>query len=126
MQNQAKREQFTIPIGPQHPALKEPGHFLFTVEGEIVTDAVVRLGYAHRGIEKATEQRNWIQNLYLLERICGICSHIHATAYSLGVRAACRCGSPPQGAGNPGFGCRAGTRPQPLAVAGCCRARSWF
>ncbi|MBE2267381.1 MAG: nickel-dependent hydrogenase large subunit [Anaerolinea sp.] len=79
------QEKFIIPIGPQHPALKEPGHFEFTVDGEVVTDASVRLGYAHRGIEKATESRNWIQNLYLLERICGICSHIHAMAYSLGV-----------------------------------------
>ena len=25
------------------------------------------------------------QNLYLLERVCGICSHIHAEAYCLGV-----------------------------------------
>jgi len=78
-------ESFTVPIGPQHPALKEPEHFLITVDGEIVTKAVVRLGYAHRGVEKATESRNWVQNLYLLERICGICSHIHATAYCLGV-----------------------------------------
>lgn len=51
-------EKFTIPIGPQHPALKEPANFLITVEGEIVTKAVVRLGYAHRGIEKGTESRN--------------------------------------------------------------------
>lgn len=78
-------ERFTIPIGPQHPALKEPGHFTFTVDGEIVTGATVRLGYAHRGIEKAVESRNWVQNLYLLERICGICSHIHALAYCQGV-----------------------------------------
>lgn len=78
-------ERFVIPIGPQHPALKEPGHFEFTVEGEIVTNASVRLGYAHRGIEKGTEDRNWTQNLYLLERICGICSHIHSTAYAVGV-----------------------------------------
>ncbi len=77
--------RFTIPIGPQHPALKEPGHFTFTVDGEVVTGASVRLGYAHRGIEKAVESRNWVQSLYLLERICGICSHIHATAYCLGV-----------------------------------------
>ena len=76
---------FTVPIGPQHPALKEPEHFLITVDGEIVTEAVVRLGYAHRGVEKATEGRNWVQNIYILERICGICSHIHATAYCLGV-----------------------------------------
>ncbi|HSL41832.1 MAG TPA: NADH-quinone oxidoreductase subunit C [Anaerolineales bacterium] len=76
---------FVVPIGPQHPALKEPGHFEFTVDGEIVTGAKMRLGYAHRGIEKAAESRNWIQNLYLFERVCGICSHTHALAYSLGV-----------------------------------------
>lgn len=78
-------ERFIIPIGPQHPALKEPGHFEFSVEGEMVTNATVRLGYAHRGIEKGTESRTWTQNLYLLERICGICSHIHSTAYAIGV-----------------------------------------
>lgn len=77
--------RFTVPIGPQHPALKEPGHFEFVVDGEIVKEASVRLGYVHRGIEKAVESRSWVQNLYLLERICGICSHIHATAYSIGV-----------------------------------------
>lgn len=76
---------FVVPIGPQHPALKEPGHFEFTVDGEIVTAARMRLGYAHRGIEKAAESRNWIQNLYLFERVCGICSHTHALAYCLGV-----------------------------------------
>jgi ech hydrogenase subunit E len=78
-------EKFIVPIGPQHPALKEPGHFEFAVDGEVVTGATVRLGYAHRGIEKGTESRTWTQNLYLLERICGICSHCHATAYALGV-----------------------------------------
>jgi len=76
---------FVVPIGPQHPALKEPGHFEFTVDGEMVTAARMRLGYAHRGIEKAAESRNWIQNLYLFERVCGICSHVHTMAYSMGV-----------------------------------------
>jgi len=85
MEPRIEVERFTIPMGPQHPALKEPGRFRITVEGEIVTQAVVRLGYAHRGIEKAAESRNWIRNQYLFERICGICSHIHATAYCLGV-----------------------------------------
>ena len=85
MQATEYAEKFVVPIGPQHPALKEPGHFEFTVDGEMVTSASVRLGYAHRGIEKAAEGRTWIQNLYLMERICGICSHIHATAYCLGV-----------------------------------------
>lgn len=89
-------ETFVIPIGPQHPALKEPGHFEFTVDGEIVIGATVRLGYAHRGIEKATEARNWTQNQYLLERVCGICSHVHAMAYCLGVEKLAQVDVPPR------------------------------
>lgn len=89
-------EKFIVPIGPQHPALKEPGHFEFQVDGETVTGASVRLGYVHRGIEKATESRNWTQNLYLVERICGICSHTHALCYSLGVEALAEVSVPPR------------------------------
>lgn len=74
-----------IPIGPQHPALKEPATFTIEVDGETIVDAEVRLGYNHRGIEKACEEQNYIQNIYLTERICGICSHTHTTCYSQAV-----------------------------------------
>jgi NADH-quinone oxidoreductase subunit D len=70
-----------IPIGPQHPALKEPESFLITLRGERITDMTVRLGYNHRGIEKACEQRTYIQDMYLVERVCGICSHSHSTCF---------------------------------------------
>ncbi|MDO8535505.1 MAG: nickel-dependent hydrogenase large subunit [Candidatus Omnitrophota bacterium] len=70
-----------IPIGPQHPALKEPESFLVTLRGEKITGLSVRLGYNHRGIEKACEERTYIQDVYLAERICGICSHAHSTAF---------------------------------------------
>ena len=74
--------QFVIPIGPQHPALKEPESFYFTVDGETVIDVEPRIGYNHRGIEKAMEARTYIQNLYITERVCGICSNAHQTAYT--------------------------------------------
>jgi len=77
--------KFTVPIGPQHPALKEPISLRMTLEGEIIRDADIRLGYNHRGIEKLAEERTWIQNIYLTERICGICSHSHSTCYTQGV-----------------------------------------
>ncbi len=113
-----KENKFIVPIGPQHPALKEPGHFEFTVDGEIVTGASVRLGYVHRGIEKGVEERNWIQNIYLLERICGICSHIHATAYVLGVEKLAGCHRSAPRPGHPHLVARAGTDSQPPVVAG--------
>ncbi|HUI69144.1 MAG TPA: NADH-quinone oxidoreductase subunit C [Spirochaetia bacterium] len=88
--------KFVVPIGPQHPALKEPAHFELEVDGEIVKDVSLRLGYVHRGIEKAAENQTWIRNLYLMERICGICSHIHATAYALGVEQLAGVTAPPR------------------------------
>ncbi|MEM2135671.1 MAG: nickel-dependent hydrogenase large subunit [Candidatus Jordarchaeaceae archaeon] len=74
-----------IPIGPQHPALKEPVNFTVEVDGEQVVDAKVRLGYNHRGIEKAAELRTYVRDIYLLERVCGICSHSHTTTFTQGV-----------------------------------------
>ena len=70
-----------IPIGPQHPALKEPACFTVSLNGEKLVDLDLRLGYNHRGVEKAAEGRTYIQNMYLFERVCGICSHSHATCF---------------------------------------------
>ncbi len=66
------------------------------MDGETVTDAAVRLGFVHRGIEKACESRNYTQDLYLLERICGICSHVHALAFVLGVEKLAEVEAPPR------------------------------
>ena len=74
-------KEITIPIGPQHPSLKEPGCFTITLDGEKVVKAVVGVGYNHRGLEKACEARTYIQDLYIIERVCGICSHTHSTAF---------------------------------------------
>ena len=71
----------TIPIGPQHPALKEPASFNVTLDGEKIVHMTLKLGYNHRGMEKAAESRTYVQNIYLLERVCGICSHSHSTCY---------------------------------------------
>ncbi len=68
-------------IGPQHPALLEPEKFDVTVEGEIVTKVEPRLGYVHRGIEKSAESRTYLQDVYLVERVCGICNPCHAYGF---------------------------------------------
>ena len=74
---------YIIPIGPYHPALEEPVHARLYTEGEVIKDAEVFVGYNHRGIEKLATERNAIQTLVLVERVCGICSHSHAFTYAL-------------------------------------------
>jgi len=80
-----KESTFHLPIGPQHPFLKEPAKFDFEINGEEIVGARMNIGYNHRGIEKACEERNYYQCIYLLERVCGICSHSHTTAFTQGV-----------------------------------------
>ena len=70
-----------IPFGPQHPVFPEPLQLTLTVEDEKVVDAVPGLGYVHRGLEKGAELNDYIKNIYLAERVCGICSFMHSWTY---------------------------------------------
>lgn len=71
-----------VPFGPQHPVFPEPIQLKITYEDEKVIDVVPALGYGHRGIEKACELNEYPKNVYLCERICGICSAVHGITYS--------------------------------------------
>lgn len=77
----AEGRQVKIIIGPQHPALLEPEKFSVTVDGETVTKVEPRIGYVHRGIEKSAETRTYLQDIYLVERVCGICNAVHAYTF---------------------------------------------
>lgn len=69
-----------IPIGPYHPLQEEPEFYKLVVDGEKVVDVDVRIGYNHRGIEKLSESKSYDQSIFLVERICGICSSSHPIA----------------------------------------------
>ncbi|MDL2316340.1 nickel-dependent hydrogenase large subunit [Desulfovibrio sp. OttesenSCG-928-A18] len=70
-----------IPFGPQHPVLPEPLHLKLALEDETVVEAVPALGYVHRGLEGLATRRDYSQMVYVVERVCGICSCIHAMCY---------------------------------------------
>ena len=74
-----------IPFGPQHPVLPEPIQLRLVMEEERVIEAVPALGYIHRGLEKLAEAKDFLQNTFLIERICGICSFMHALTYCQGI-----------------------------------------
>ncbi|MFX0168674.1 MAG: nickel-dependent hydrogenase large subunit [Candidatus Hodarchaeota archaeon] len=80
--NEVTAPEYIIPLGPFHPALLEGEYFKLKVEGEKVLEADIKLGYNYRGIMKLAEERSYWQNLYLFERVCGICSAAHTTAYT--------------------------------------------
>ncbi len=74
-----------LPFGPQHPVLPEPLHLKLTIEDETVMEAIPALGYVHRGLEKLCEIRDYNQMIQVVERVCGICSCLHALCYCEGI-----------------------------------------
>lgn len=80
-----EQNQTEFNLGPQHPALKEPETFRVVVEGERIVKAEAILGHTHRGIEKLAETRDYAKNLFLAERICGICSFAHNANFAQAV-----------------------------------------
>ena len=75
----------TIPFGPQHPVLPEPIQLRLVMEDEKIVEALPVVGYIHRGLEKIAEKKDYIQDVYLAERICGICSFMHSQNYCQGI-----------------------------------------
>ncbi len=76
---------YTIPIGPYHPALEEPYKIDVVCEGETVRDVTLHIGFNFRGIEWLAQRRNYIQNIALVERVCGICSGVHTLTFCMAV-----------------------------------------
>ena len=80
-----KTVPYTVPIGPVHPALKEPVMFTFGMEGEIVRTVDFAPGQTHRGIEWMGMRRNPVQIVHLTDRICGICGIVHSLSFARAV-----------------------------------------
>lgn len=81
----AKKAPYIVPVGPIHPALKEPVHIELTVVGEEVISADFTPGQTHRGIEWMGLSRNPVQIVHLTDRICGICGVTHSLAFARAV-----------------------------------------
>lgn len=85
-----------VPFGPQHPVLPEPVHLDLLVEDEKVVEARPSIGFIHRGLEKLVEKKDYVEFVYIAERICGICSFIHGQTYCQAVEALMNIQVPPR------------------------------
>lgn len=74
----------TIQFGPQHPVWIEPLRLKLSMDGEIVKDADLEVGYVHKGLEKKL-QWDYDKGIYVAERVCAICTQHHTTTFCLGV-----------------------------------------
>lgn len=85
-----------IPFGPQHPVLPEPVHLDLVVEDERVVEARPSIGFVHRGLERLAEVKDYVEFVYVAERICGICSFIHGQSYCQAIETLMKVSIPPR------------------------------
>ena len=86
-----------VNLGPQHPSTHGVFRLKVTLDGEIVRDAEMRIGYLHRSMEKLAEERTYTQNIPFTDRIDYLAAMSNNLAYCLAAEELLGVGVPPRG-----------------------------
>jgi len=74
--------EWKLSVGPVHASVIEPGRFTFTLCREVIEEAHIDLGYAHKGIERLFQtSQDLFDGWQLAEHVCGDSVFAHSTAY---------------------------------------------
>lgn len=74
-------------LGPFDVALEEPVYFKVepNEDGKTIKSVDMINGFVHRGMESLVKQRNFLQNIIITEKVCGLCSNNHPFTYCMAV-----------------------------------------
>lgn len=80
-------ENVQVLLGPFDVSLEEPVYFKITpnADGKTIKDVDMVNGFVHRGMESIVMKRNFIQNVIVTEKVCGLCSNNHPFTYCMAV-----------------------------------------
>jgi Ni,Fe-hydrogenase III large subunit len=85
-----------IAVGPIHAGIIEPGHFRFSVNGELIVRLEERLGFCHKGIELLTEGQDLATVARLAARISGDSTVAYSLAFARATEQALAADVPPR------------------------------
>lgn len=78
-------KEFTINMGPQHPATHGVLRLVLKLDGERILECKPDIGYLHRGTEKLGEQCTYMSAMPLTDRMDYVSSMTNNIGYVLGV-----------------------------------------
>ena len=81
--DQLKTQEYFLNMGPQHPATHGVLRLLLKLDGEIIRNVDMDLGYIHRSIEKMAERDTYKQIVHLTDRLDYLSAHINNEAVCL-------------------------------------------
>ncbi len=78
-------ERIVLNMGPVHPSTHGVIRLILELDGEMVRETRVDIGFLHTGIEKNMEFRNWTQGSTFVTRMDYVAPFFQEVAYSLAV-----------------------------------------
>ncbi len=78
-------QDMLLNVGPSHPAMHGIIRIITKLQGELVVDSDVEIGYLHRAFEKHTEGCTWNQALIYTDRLNYVSTCINNVGYCLAV-----------------------------------------
>lgn len=96
-QHRGQTEELLINMGPQHPSTHGVLRVVLRLDGELVNDADVHVGYLHSSLEKIGEAKTWAQYVPYSDRfdylsaITNEFAYVRAVEKLLGIQVTERC-----------------------------------
>jgi NADH-quinone oxidoreductase subunit C/D len=89
-------ETQVLNLGPSHPATHGTLRTVIRLDGEVITQADVEIGYLHRCFEKMSEQHTWNQVIPYTDRLNYCSSMMNGVGYALAVEKLLGIEAPPR------------------------------
>ena len=83
--SQRARKTYMLNMGPSHPTMHGVIRLILELEGEIIVDADVEIGYLHRAFEKHAESETWNNVVPWTDRLNYVSPLINNAGYCLAV-----------------------------------------
>ena len=90
-ENYKEIKNYTMNVGPQHPAAHGVLRLVLELNGEIVIKADPHIGLLHRGTEKLLEYKNYLQGLPYFDRLDYVSMMAQEHAYCLVIEKLLNC-----------------------------------
>ncbi|MCC6475898.1 NADH-quinone oxidoreductase subunit D [bacterium] len=92
-----QHQEMMLNIGPSHPAMHGIIHIKAKLEGELVIESEVDIGYLHRAFEKSCEEATWNQAIIYTDRLNYVSAAINNIGYCMAVEKLLGVTLPPRG-----------------------------
>src|SRR5437868_13967986 len=93
---EASVRNFTINFGPQHPAAHGVLRLILEMDGETVERADPHIGLLHRGTEKLTEYKTYLQAIPYFDRLDYVAPMNQEHAFALAAEKLLKLKAPPR------------------------------